>query len=436
MFRVISIALLLLGAGVFPSFAAAENPARIELAENWKLSSATEAPADGAAISVAGCKDSRWHPIHRMPATVLEILQEDGVYTNLYFGKNLLEKVPQDLYKQDWWYRTTFKAPAGESFTLEFPGINYRAEIWLNGQKIADSKQVVGMYAAHEFNVTPWIKRGARNVLAVKVTPERLIEDVDGVELADSWYDWIHWKYIGYKGKKKWYPGVGVSFVPDRNAGVWKPVYLRVTGAVSVNHAFVNSDLSLALWNNFPDAQGSSSAAYSTGRAESTARLTVVANLRNLSAQPVSGTLKGIISRPGKPTIHFEQTVTNLSAGEDREVGFTPEKFPELVVTNPDLWWPYTMGTPALYDLQLEFVRNRTLSDSSHIRFGIRKITQLRDNDEHFPDVGKGGNFYLKGNGRDFLVRGGDYTPDLLFRYDPEREADILRYAKDLGINF
>jgi exo-1,4-beta-D-glucosaminidase len=63
------------------------------------------------------------------------------------------------------------------------------------------------MYAAHELNVTPWIKRGSRNVLAVKVTPERLIQDVDGVELADSWYDWINWKYIGYKGRKRGIPG-------------------------------------------------------------------------------------------------------------------------------------------------------------------------------------------------------------------------------------
>jgi exo-1,4-beta-D-glucosaminidase len=415
MFRVIFIALLLLGTGVFPSFAAAENSGRIELVENWKLASATEASADGAVISVAGFKDSRWHPIRRMPATVLEILQEDGVYPNLYFGKNLQEKVPQDLYKRDWWYRTTFKAPAGECYTLEFPGINYRAEIWLNGQKIADSKQIVGMYAAHELNVTPWIKPGARNVLAVKVTPERLIEDVDGVELADSWYDWINWKYIGYTGKKKWYPGVGVSFLPDRNAGVWKPVYLRVTGAVLVNHPLVNSDLSLA---------------------DSTAKLTVFASLRNLSTQAVSGTLKGTISRPGKPAINFEQTVTNLSVGEEREVAFAPEQFSELVVKNPDLWWPYTMGTPALYDLQLEFVRNEALSDRSHLRFGIRKITSLRDNDESFPDIGKGGNFYLQVNGRDFLVRGGDYTPDLLFRYDPKREADILRYVKDAGVNF
>ncbi len=188
MFRVISLLSLLIGICTVPLFAAAEKPARIELAENWKLASATEAPSDGAAISVAGYSDARWHPIHRMPATVLEILQEDGVYPDLYVGKNLLEKVPQDLYKQDWWYRTTFKAPAGECYTLEFPGINYRAEIWLNGEKIADNKQVVGMYAAHELNVTPWIKRGSRNVLAVKVTPERLIQDVDGVELADSWY--------------------------------------------------------------------------------------------------------------------------------------------------------------------------------------------------------------------------------------------------------
>jgi len=398
-----------------PSFASAENPGRIELAENWKLASATEAPEDGAAVSVAAYQDDRWHPIRRMPATVLEVLQEDGVYPDLYFGKNLLEKVPQDLYKQDWWYRTTFNAPAGECYTLEFPGINYRAEIWLNGRQIADNKQIAGMYVAHELNVTPWVRRGERNVLAVKVTPERLVQDVDGVELADTWFDMINWKYLGYQGELKMKSWHGVSFVPDRNAGIFKPVHLRVTGAVSVSHAFVSSELLLA---------------------ESTARLTVYAQLRNLSAQPVSGTLKGTISRPGKPAIHFEQIVANLSAGEGRDIVFAPEPFPKLVVRNPDLWWPYTMGAPALYDLQLDFVRNETLSDRSRIRFGIRSITQHRDNDEQFPDIGKGGNFYLKVNGRDFRARGGDYAPDLLFRCDPEREADTLRYAKDLGINF
>ncbi len=393
----------------------ATKPGRVELAENWQLASANKVQSEGEVVSAAGYDDAAWYPIRRMPATVLQILQEDGVYPDLYFGKNLREKVPQDLYKQDWWYRTSFKAPAGEFFTLEFPGINYRAEIWLNGKKIADNKQVVGMYVAHDFNVTPWIKQGSQNVLAVRITPEQKIQNVNGVELADSWFDWLNWKYLGYNARPD-DTGLGsiTSFVPDRNAGVWKPVYLRVTGSVSVNHALVNSQPLLA---------------------ESTARLTVFANLSNLSTEPVSGTLKGTISRKGKPTIRFEQPVTNLSAGEDHEAEFTPEKYPELVVKNPDLWWPYTMGTPALYDLQLEFVQNKTQSDSARIRFGIRSITQHRDSNEKFPQM-KGGNFYLKVNGRDFLVRGGNYTPDLLYRYDPEREADILRYVKDLGINF
>ena len=62
-------------------------------------------------------------------------------------------------------------------------------------------------------------------------------------------------------------------------------------------------------------------------------------------------------------------------------------------------------------------------------------MTQHRDQDQEFPDKGKGGNFYLQVNGRDFLVRGADYTPDLLYKYDPDREAAILRYVKDLGLN-
>ena len=65
----------------------------------------------------------------------------------------------------------------------------------------------------------------------------------------------------------------------------------------------------------------------------------------------------------------------------------------------------------------------------------MRTITQGRDDDERFPELGKGGSFYLQVNGRDFLVRGATYTPDLLYRYDPDRDDAILAYARDLGLN-
>ena len=81
------------------------------------------------------------------------------------------------------------------------------------------------MHNAHELDVSPWINRGGPNTLAVKVTPERSLQDVNGVELADSWYDWINWDRFGYQGPGKIpgsgnpSPGNGNSFVPDRNAG-------------------------------------------------------------------------------------------------------------------------------------------------------------------------------------------------------------------------
>lgn len=404
---------------VTPCFAAAQEtasavPQKIELTQGWSLLSAQETTAPGSEISTAKFPVAGWHPIHHMPATVLEILEEDGVYPNLYFGMNMLKKTPQKLYLQDWWYRTSFTAPAGAPvYWLEFPGINYRAEIWLNGREVASSRQIAGMYVAHDLNVTQWIRPGEVNTLAVKVTPERAIQDVSGVELADSWFDWINWKYLGYQGPRP-KDSHGISFVPDRNTSIWKPVTLRMSGPVTVSHPLVDAVLPLP-------------------RTDS-AKLTVYAELRNASQQPVHGTLTARITRRGRPEILAREMV-DVAAGEQKEASFSPEQFPQLTVKHPDLWWPYTMGRPNLYDLRLTFVENGTLSDAAHIRFGIRTITQHRDDDEQYPEIGKGGYFYLQVNGRNFLVRGAVYSPDLLYRYDPAREDAVLRYVKDLGLN-
>jgi exo-1,4-beta-D-glucosaminidase len=174
------------------------------------------------------------------------VLEDSGVYKNLYDGMNLAAL--GDLWKQDWWYRTTFSAPAGRDlYSLIFKGINYRADIWLNGHKVADSSQVVGMYDSFEFDVTKFIRVDGPNVLAVKVTPERGLLSEDGVvvsdhpvELADSWLDWINWKYIGYHDPER---KVNIPFVPDRNAGVWKRVLLSTTGSVTIRNPYVVTDL-------------------------------------------------------------------------------------------------------------------------------------------------------------------------------------------------
>ena len=391
--------------------AGATSPGTVELRSGWRLASSWSALEQGTTISQPSYDASQWYAIRNMPATVLQVLQEDGVYPNLYFGKNITETVPHDLFRQDWWYRTSFRVNSGHKLQwLVFKGVNYRAEIWLNGERLANNRQIVGMYNEFELNVTGKVRVGVDNVLAVKVTPEQAFEDIDGVELADAWFDWINVKYFGFKVGDQ---DVGITYPPDRNAGVWKQVYLRSTDAVEVKNPYVKTDLPLP--------------------ATSPAALTVYCDLKNGTDAPVSGTLVGEVYREGKPSIHFQQNV-QLAAHEEKEAQFSPESVQQLMVSNPDLWWPYQWGPANLYHLKLEFKVEGAVSDSADIQFGIRKITQHRDTDSQFPEL-PGGSFYLKINGRDFLIRGADYTPDLLFKYDEGREEAILRYVKDMGLN-
>jgi len=397
---------------------AAQSPDVTELATGWRMSSAQNVSGPDAQVSQPTFDASRWYAVRHMPATVLQVLEDNGVYKDLYYGMNLAK--PGDLWKQDWWYRATFSAPAGRQvYTLTFKGINYRADVWLNGQKIANNSQVVGMYNRFEFDVSKQIHPGGENVLAVKVTPERGLLSEEGivvgdhpVELADSWLDWINWKYLGYHDLAR---NINIPFVPDRNAGMWKRVFLSATGAVTIRHPYVKTVLPLP--------------------ATAPAALTVYCDLTNHSDKPVSGVLRGEITRPGKQTISFEKPVS-LVRTETTEVSFTPQEIAQLSVPDPDLWWPYRWGKPNLYRLKLDFVVDGSTSDEQVIDFGIRQITQRRDNDNSFPNIGTGGgNFYMQINGRDYLIRGGAYSPDLLFKNDPARDAAMMLYIKDLGLN-
>jgi exo-1,4-beta-D-glucosaminidase len=388
----------------------ASSPNLLELANGWQIISADQVSGDDASVSSENSDGSHWYPVPHMPATVLQILEDDGVYNNLYYGMNLTK--PGDLWRKDWWYRTKFSVPANEPVhTLIFKGINYRADIWVNGQKIADKSQAVGMYNSFEFDVSKIVHAGAGNILAVKITPERAIPGEGTVELGDTWHDWLNWKYIGFHDQQK---DLNFSFPPDRNAGVWKRVYLSSTGAVTIRNPYVATDLPLPETNP--------------------ASLTVYCDVSNHSDKPVSGVLSGEISRPGKPAIKFEQPIS-LFRDETKEVSFSAEQFRDLIVRDPDLWWPYRWGKPNLYRLKLQFKINEEISDVQQIDFGIRKIIQKRDTDTSFPEIGTGGNFYLQINGKDYLIRGAVYTPDLLMKNDPARDAAIMLYAKDLGLN-
>lgn len=389
---------------------------RIELDAGWRIISEQDANANGVDMSTKLIGDNG-HAITSMPATVLNALSQAGVYKDLYDGDNLTKV--EELWQQKWWYQTSLNVPEGhEYYTLIFNGINYRAEVWLNGEPIAGNDEMVGMDRRFEFDVTSLVKPGAENILAVKVTPERRTPGLtlgdglkkgagEGVDLTDTWMDWINLKFFGDVKNLS-------SFIPDKGAGIWRKVYLTYGGEVAIRNPYVEADLQL------PDLEA--------------ATLTVHSDLVNRASEAVSGVLRGKITREGKPDIELAKDVT-LQAGETRAVSISPSDVKELNVKNPDVWWPYTWGEPNLYKLELAFDIAEKASDAASVNFGIRKITQHRDNGKLFPEFSDPSNYYLKVNGRDYLVRGAAYTPDLFFANDPQRDRDIMRYAKDLGIN-
>jgi exo-1,4-beta-D-glucosaminidase len=157
------------------------------LHNGWLIQSSAKVGIDGATISSPTYLPTDWYRA-TVPSTVVGTLVEDGLYRDPFFGMNLRELPgtaipigenfthtamdPQSPYAVPWWYRTTFRVPAtmrGRRVTLHFDGINYRANVWLNGRRLADSTAVVGTYRRYEFDITDALRGSAANALAVEV---------------------------------------------------------------------------------------------------------------------------------------------------------------------------------------------------------------------------------------------------------------------------
>ena len=370
----------------------------ITLRDDWAVQSSAKAGAGGEQISTTGFNTEGWYKTSA-PKTVFAVLVENGVYKDPYFGMNLRnipgveykigsefsnQEMPENSpYAVPWWYRAEFEVPAsfqGKSVWLAFRGINYRANIWINGKKVAGSDQVVGAFRRYEFDVTQFVQPGKKNAVAVEVSAPR------ANELGITFVDWN-------------------PTPPDKDMGLWQEVVLSSSGPVSVRHSVVETKLDLP--------------------ATDKAHLTVRADLANNSSAAVKGTLRGKITG-GEAPIEFSQSVT-LAAGEHHSVTISPDTAHALNVSKPRLWWPYQMGEPFLHHLTLEFVTDSgAVSDKQQIAFGM-----VQTDSELTPEGGR----LLKVNGKPVLVRGGGWAPDMMLRVDENRREAEFRYVKEMGLN-
>jgi exo-1,4-beta-D-glucosaminidase len=391
---ILSFSFLINSPSLFADSDSAEHlGARVDLRTGWMLQSSCKLKAGGERISAAGFRTEGWHHA-TVPSTVVAALVADKTFPDPYFGENLrsipgttypvsqnFSVLPMPLdspFRCSWWYRTEFRFPpeyAGRRVWLNFEGVNNRANIWVNRRRIASARDVAGAYRTYEFDVTPLLSQSGVNVIAVETIAQT------ESDLGINWVDWN-------------------PAPPDKDMGLWRGVYLRSSGPVTIRYPQVMT--------HFP--------AGSLARVE----LTVEAEARNATGEPVTGVLSGHIEQ-----IEFEKKVS-LGPGEARAVQFNPSEFRQLEIANPQIWWPAQIGTPFLHELSLRFVAGGEVSDSETIRFGIREITS---------EVDGRGHRVFRVNGERILIRGAGWAPDMLLRESPGRLKTEFRYIRDLNLN-
>ncbi len=392
--RILGCALAMALFSVIPSTRAQEH--KIPLRDGWTIQSSAKVSDTGEKISTPGYKTQDWLPA-TVPTTVVGTQVKQAILPDPGYGMNLRQfpgvnypiganfspiPMPADSpYVVPWWYRKSFALPKdyqGKTVWLKFAGINYRANIFLNGKQIANSDVVVGAWRTFEFDVTDAAHVG-ENVLAIEVWAPK--EN----DLAITFVDWN-------------------PAPPDKNMGLFREVYLTASGPVAIRYPAVSAKVD--------------------SPANDQAHLMVQALLKNAGKQAVKGTLKGKIEE-----ISFSQPV-ELAPGESKNVTFTPEQFPQLNLRKPRLWWPAQMGKPELYELTLTFDLDGKTTDVTKTNFGIREIrSDVQSNGEgRFRRV-------FQVNGKNILIRGGGWTPDLLLRENQTRMQDEFRYVRDMGLN-
>ena len=361
---------------------------------DWQMQDSVKVtPTTGEAISASSFVTTDWYKA-TVPGTVLGTLVDQKVFSDPMYGDNMY-KIP-DIAKEQrrYWFRATFNVTfsAGQRVWLEFGGINYFATIFCNGKQVGT---MYGAFKEAKFDITDKAVSGV-NYLAVKIrgnyTPGEYhtqrqsgscggnggVMSADGPTfIASQGWDWI-------------------PTIPDRDMGIWKPVYVRVTGPVVIRHPWIRTT--------------------NVSAASATVPLQVM--LRNTTGTAVSGKLEADINN----TVKFEAKTVTVPVNDTINVDFSP-----ITMTNPKLWWPNGYGDPNLYTCHISFTPDgAALSDTVQFKFGVRQYS--------FSTAG--GSLIISCNGQRILARGGNWgMDDAMKKWNLHRLEAQVRYHKKMNFN-
>ncbi|MDR1202899.1 MAG: beta-glycosidase [Tannerellaceae bacterium] len=368
------------------------------LNDGWFARRANEIKVDGNQLTSFAFNPNGWMKA-RVPGTVLSTMLESNLFPAPEFSMNN-DLIP-DIYEAGkdfytFWFIHPFEVKGlqeGKQVWLNFRGINYKANIFLNDKRINPDTHE-GMFLRKSFNITSYLKEKETNLLAVIVYPPDYPGNPNGGQGGDG--------QIARNVTMQFTPGWDwIQPVRDRNTGIWDEVSITTTGEVKIQHPYVVTNVP---GTREPEGH----------QKEAIVRTTI--EVENISPITQTGTV--VCETNGDK---LTQSLT-LVPGEKKKIAFK-----DLPVKNPRLWWPNGIGKQELYDMQLYFETGGKVSDRKTLQYGIRKIHSEKD------QATGGRKFYV--NGQPVYITGGNYiASDWLLRLSPERYHAEVRYHAEMNV--
>lgn len=367
----------------------------------------------GEMLSSVQYDDSGWLPA-TVPGTVFLSYLNAGAVADPCYGD--WQRCASDSYfKSDFWYRTSFNVSGvneKKNIWLNFDAVNWKARIYLNGAWIGG---IDGGFIRGCFDITPYTRLGEKNHLAVRILRNtdpgtaytsnnqgpgtmggvfgndgRMGEDAPTYSAAGGW-DWV-------------------PTVRGRNIGIYNDVYLTFTDSVKAADPWA-----VTTFARHEDGSFDLSKAY----------VNVMTEIQNGSNHKITAVIRAEIS-------HLEELVREeiieLEAGETVQV-----RFPSVVLSNPEVWWPNGYGGQPLYELRITALVNDNISDSKKLQFGVREFTYTCEESEETDPNGyrNGRNLAILCNGIPVVIRGGNWgLEDIHLDVDARTYDDKIRLHK------
>ena len=371
---------------------------RYELNSGWLCTNIKDAHATGNQISSTNFVLNNWLPA-TVPGTVLTTLLNNKKVPDPFYGMNN-ERIA-DIYKTGnehytYWFVKDFteKAVGNEQVWLQFRGVNYKADFFLNGKKI-NAQQHEGMHIRANYNITKFLSPNGKNRLAVIVYPPDFPGNPNGGQGGDGTI--AKGLTTQYTAGWDW-----IQPIRDRNTGIWDKVTIEKTKGINILNPHV---VTLVPGKREPGAK------------QKPAIIKVSSELENPTASAFSGVLQYEIA--GKTV----SKAVAIPAGKKVEIYFA-----DLALENPKLWWPSGYGKQDLYPVNIKFLKEGQVLDQENLTVGIRQIDNIWN--AHTQSMGA----YI--NGQKIFIKGGNWIiSDAMLRFSDARYDAEVRYHKDMNLN-